>query len=215
MLLPWHATHTPTRAQPRGPTPLYHVLATLCSLDVVVSLPCGHAWLCRMLSYHVWEGRLLYHHFSVNATLLLPRASAIHCGVVPCRHRLAGCDSAAKRLVHVLLFTIACARLRFEITATSAATAVGQPCLTSLFLCRRAVPRQAHRVSQIHEITCACGWSRDLGTRRTLPLLLPAGVEPQFEVASPSITLRLHGSARLIPLGPSTSVQFIGTVPSP
>ena len=96
-----------------------------------------------------------------------------------------------------------------------AMTAPGQPCLTSLFLCRRAVPRQAHSVGQIREIACTRGWSRDLAMRRTLPLLLPAGVKPQFEVPSPSDTLRLHSSACLIPLAPSTSVQFIGTVPSP
>jgi len=136
----------------------------------------------RMSLCRVWECRLLLPSIQlINAALLPPLAGAIHCGAVLCHRRLAGCDSVAKHIVHVLLFTIACARLRFEITATSAATAVGQPCLTSLFLCHWAVSRQARSVSQIHEIACAHGWSRDLATCRTLPLLLPTVAEPQFD----------------------------------
>ena len=51
--------------------------------------------------------------------------------------------------------------------------------------------------------------------RQNCPLLLPAGVELQFEIPSSLVALRLHGNARLIPLAPSTSVQFVGTEPSP
>jgi hypothetical protein len=182
---PWHAMHAHAHAQPRGPTPPCHALAALpphahpmvpccCRLAMLGSActsPC-RAWECRVL---------LPSTQLINATLLPPLAGAVHCGVVPCHRRLVGCDSAAKRLVHVLLFTIARARLCFEMMATSATTAPGQACLTSLFLCRRAVPRQARSVDQIHEIACARGWSRDLATRRTLPLLLPIVAEPQFD----------------------------------
>jgi len=50
---------------------------------------------------------------------------------------------------------------------------------------------------------------------QTLPLLLPVGIEPQFDDPSPSATLRPLGSARPIHLAPSTSVHFVGTVSSP
>ena len=130
----------------------------------------------------VWECRLLLPSLRlVNAALLLPLVDVVHCSAVPCRRRLAGCDSADKHLVHVLLFPIACARLGFEMTATLAATARRLTCLPSLFLYRRVTPRQARSVGQIHEFVCARGWSRDLATRRTLPLLLPAVAEPQFD----------------------------------